>query len=84
MYETTNEMSITLSDLQLARHALWMKEWADGLAYCRNCDKEYTDLQTLIVDTDPFCPHCKQDEDKTYYYCKEHGGSVCKECDHNV
>ena len=84
MYETTNEMSITFSDLQLARHALWMKEWADGLAYCRNCDKEYTDLETLIVDNDPFCPHCKQDEDKAYYYCKEHGGSVCKECDHNV
>ena len=84
MYKTTNKMSKTLSDLQLAKHALWMNEWANGLACCRNCDKEYTDQETLIVDNDPFCPHCKREEDKAYYYCKEHGSSVCKECDHNV
>jgi Zn finger protein HypA/HybF involved in hydrogenase expression len=84
MYETTNKMYITLSELQLKKHALWMKEWTNGLAYCRNCDKEYTDQETLFADTYPFCPHCKQEEDKAYYYCKEHGGSVCKECDHNV
>jgi hypothetical protein len=84
MYETTNEMSITLKDLQLAKHALWMTEWSNGLAYCRNCDKEYKDQETLIIDTDRFCPHCKCDENKAYYYCTEHGASVCKECEHNV
>jgi hypothetical protein len=84
MYETTNEMSKTLSDLQSAKYALWMTEWANGLAYCRNCDKEYKDQETLIIDTGKFCPHCKCDEDKAYYYCTEHGASVCKECEHNV
>ena len=60
----------------------WLKDWGEGLAYCYHCDHEYTDLQAVIIDEELSCPGCKNPERKTYYYCAEHGTSVCKECEH--
>lgn len=58
----------------------WIKDWGAGLAYCNECDKEYTDLEAIIFDELLHCPGCSKPENKTYYYCSMHGTSVCQEC----
>jgi hypothetical protein len=58
----------------------WLSDWGSGLAYCNMCDHEYTDLQAVTIDDESSCPACKKPEDKSYYYCAEHGTSVCAEC----
>lgn len=75
-------MSRTLSKMRQERHDLWVREWSEGVAYCRHCDKDYTKKQTLVIDGEKYCPHCKQEEDKRYYYCEDHGQTVCPECGH--
>ena len=64
-----------LEQLQRERHKRWMQNWSDGLASCYHCDEEYTDAQVIVVNEENSCPHCKNPERKTYYYCKEHGSS---------
>ena len=75
-------MSRTLEEMQKQRHDLWLREWSEGTANCRKCDKDYTEKETLVIDGDKYCPHCKQEEDKQYYYCEDHGQSACDECGH--
>jgi predicted Zn-ribbon and HTH transcriptional regulator len=58
----------------------WFKDWGEGLAYCNECDHEYTDLQAVIIEEESSCPSCKNPERKTYYYCAEHGTSGCISC----
>ena len=77
-------MSRTLEQLRQSRNDLWFREWSEGVGCCRGCDKDYTQKQTLVINGDNHCPHCKQEEDKHFYYCEQHGGITCKECEHNV
>jgi len=78
----------TLSLLEVerqARHQRWIKGWYDGLAYCNMCQHEYTkDERLKNMQDELLCPKCLKPEDKSYYYCEDHGQSQCKECDHNV
>lgn len=64
-----------LTKYQKERHQRWIRDWSDGLAYCCNCDNEYTKAQVIVVNEEKSCPHCKEPENKTYYYCEEHGSS---------
>jgi len=75
-------MNPTVREIQIERYELWLKEWKDGMGFCRHCDKDYTNKQTLVINEDKHCPYCKKEEDKQYYYCKDHGQSACLECDH--
>lgn len=59
----------------------WLKDWGSGLAFCKECDHEYSDLEAVITDGELLCPGCRKPENKTYYYCSEHGASACKECE---
>jgi hypothetical protein len=65
----------TLQGIRLEKRKRWLKDWSEGLAFCYHCDNEYTDSQTIVVKEEKSCPHCKEPERKTYYYCKEHGSS---------
>ncbi len=71
-------MSETIEEMQKRRHRVWIRDWSDGLAYCRECDHEYTNAQTIIVDEEKSCPNCKKPENKTYYYCPEDGSRGCE------
>jgi hypothetical protein len=64
-----------LEELRKKRHQRWMQDWSDGLASCYYCGEEYTDAQVIVHKEEKSCPHCKEPERKTYYYCKEHGSS---------
>jgi hypothetical protein len=75
-------MSKALEEMRQERHDLWVREWSEGVAYCCHCDKDYTKKETLVIDGDKYCPHCKQEEDKRYYYCEDHGQIACDECKH--
>lgn len=59
---------------------IWLQNWSQGLAYCNLCQKEYTDIDAIIYQEVSHCPGCKEPENKTYYYCSEHGASGCGEC----
>jgi len=65
----------SLSEARIKTHRQWVTDWSEGLAYCLNCDEEYTDKQAVIVDDVENCPHCASDYGKRYYYCKDHGSS---------
>ena len=62
-----------LDELKRERHKRWMRDWSDRLAYCYHCDHEYTDAQVIVHEEEKSCPNCKNPEQKTYYYCEEHG-----------
>ena len=62
-----------LKNRGIQRRKAWIKAWAEGLACCYYCDKEYTDSEVIVVNEEKSCPHCKNPERKTYYFCKEHG-----------
>jgi hypothetical protein len=64
---------MSATQYQVDSHRRWMRDWADGLAYCLKCDGEYTNAQKLIIDDTEHCPHCKSDYGKKYYYCDTHG-----------
>ena len=66
-------MSETLRERGIKRRKAWIKNWSEGLAFCYYCDKEYTDAEVVVINEEKSCPHCKNIERKTYYYCKEHG-----------
>lgn len=59
---------------------IWLMQWSQGLGYCNNCDKEYGDIDAILFQDVTHCPGCKKPENKSYYYCSEHGASGCKEC----
>lgn len=59
---------------------IWLMQWSQGLGYCNNCDKEYGDIDAILYEGVTHCPGCKEPENKSYYYCSEHGASGCKEC----
>lgn len=64
----------------IAANRQWLSDWGSGLAYCNHCNHEYADLQAVIIEDVLCCPECRKPEMKSYYYCAEHGDSVCKEC----
>ena len=64
-----------IEQLQRERRQRWLRDWGAGLASCYYCDKEYTDAEVIVVNEEKSCPHCKEPERKSYYYCKEHGSS---------
>jgi hypothetical protein len=64
-----------LDEIRRKRRELWLKNWSERLAWCLNCDGEYTDAQVIVVNEEKSCPHCKEPERKMYYYCEEHGSS---------
>jgi hypothetical protein len=81
-------MDITLDPIEVLRqqrHQSWIKGWYEGLANCRMCDHDYIKSERLKnMEDELLCPKCLKPEDKTYYYCEDHGQRECKECDHNV
>jgi phage FluMu protein Com len=64
-----------IEQLQRERRQRWLRDWGVGLASCYYCDKEYADAEVIVLNEEKSCPHCKEPERKTYYYCKEHGSS---------
>jgi hypothetical protein len=64
-----------LENRGIQRRKLWIKSWSEGLACCYHCGEEYTDNQVIVHNEENSCPHCKNPERKTYYYCKEHGSA---------
>lgn len=62
-----------LDEMRRERHKRWMQDWSDRLAYCYHCGEEYTNAQVIVHNEEKSCPHCKEPERKTYYYCEEHG-----------
>lgn len=81
-------MDITLDPMEVLRqqrHQSWIKSWYEGLAYCNMCQHEYIKSERLKnMEDELLCPKCLQPEDKTYYYCADHGQDKCRECGHNV
>lgn len=71
-----------LEEMRRKRRQLWLDAWADRLAYCYHCGEEYTDAQVIVHEEEKSCPHCKNPERKTYYYCEEHG-SPDDDCERN-
>lgn len=67
--------STPLSEARVKTHRQWLIDWSEGLGYCLNCAEEYTDQETVIIDGEKNCPHCKTDYEKRYYYCNDHGSS---------
>jgi len=67
-----------LDDMRSQRHKRWLLDWADNLAYCNNCVKEYKESEIVVIEDEKSCPHCKLPENKTYYYCPESGSKDCK------
>jgi hypothetical protein len=65
-------MSI-LDTMRKERHERWLRDWSEGLASCYHCDEDYINAQVIVIDDEKSCPHCKNPERKTYYYCEEHG-----------
>ena len=70
-----------LSKRKIEANRRWLADWGSGLAYCNMCNHEYADLQAVTIDDESSCPGCKKPEDKSYYYCAEHGDSECRECE---
>ena len=70
-------MTETLEDLRKRKHQEWLRDWRNGLAYCLECDHEYTNSQTIVNDDEKSCPNCKKPESKKYYYCPEDGSNGC-------
>ena len=74
-----------LEQIQKDRQQQWIHDWYEGLANCRNCDGDYIKSERLKnMNNELLCPKCLKPEDKTYYYCEDHGQTQCRECDHNV
>ena len=76
-------MSRTVEEMRQERHERWIEDWRKNLTNCRNCDKDYFEADVVFAE-EQVCPHCKEPLDGKLYYCEEHGGSTCEECDHNV
>lgn len=57
-----------LEDMRKERRAQILKDTREGLAFCNQCDGEYTDIQTITIEDEKSCPHCKNPENKTYYH----------------
>ena len=70
-------MSNLLDELRERNRERWIAAWRDRLGNCRNCDMDYIDSQAVVIDDEKSCPNCKKPEDKSYYYCEEHGSSGC-------
>jgi hypothetical protein len=68
-------LSDLLAKMRKDRHDRWIRDWSDGLASCYHCDTDYTIAEIVVINEEKSCPHCKNPEHKTYYYCKEHGSS---------
>lgn len=58
----------SLELLRTERRRAWLKDCADGLGYCRNCNHEYTNAQMTVIADEASCPKCKEPESKTLYY----------------
>ena len=69
-----------LNQLISLNRKIWLQNWSQGLASCNNCDKEYADIDAIIYEGVAHCPGCKEPENKTYYYCSEHGAPGCGDC----
>lgn len=68
-------MSDLLAKMRKDRHDRWIRDWSDGLANCHTCDTDYTKAQVIIHNDEKSCPNCKSPENRTFYYCEEHGSS---------
>lgn len=77
-------MSQSLEERSRERYLRWQNDWADGLAYCYHCGEEYTDAQSIVHNEEKSCPHCKEPENKTYYYCPDDGRHGCECREHNA
>jgi hypothetical protein len=73
-------MAETLDDARKRKHESWLRDWANGLAHCLECDHEYTNAQVIVIEDEKSCPSCKSPENKKYYYCPSDGSSGC-ECE---
>ena len=69
-----------LNQLVSLNRKIWLQHWSQGFGYCNNCDKEYADIDAIIYQEVSHCPGCKEPENKSYYYCSEHGAPGCEDC----
>ena len=76
-------MSKTLEQMRQERLHSWLEDWRKNLTNCRHCDQDYFEADVVFAE-EKVCPKCQQPLDGKLYYCEEHGGSICKECEHNV
>ena len=66
------------------RRSAWYEAWRAGAANCNNCGSDYTKEEIVIIDGEKSCPKCGVPEDRTFYYCLEHGAPTCTACRHRV